>query len=100
MTEENQAYERLHWTEMQGNPYMFPLSLLMLTSEGEERIISCYLKGQSVKHAQPLKRKVRFDVDFVEAKIKKVVLDPLQQTDLIGVQALVSKAKEFNKSND
>jgi hypothetical protein len=97
MTEKTtEAYEQLHWREIQGNPYIFPITLLMLTPLGEKRIISCYLKGQSVKHDMPVKREVRFDVAFVEAKIQKLLLE---QESLSDVEGLIKLAKEQGMKN-
>jgi hypothetical protein len=98
MIEEKQTYEQLNWTEIQGNAYIYPLSLLMLTPEGEKKIISCYLKGQSVKHDLPVKREVLFDIAFVKEKIRKLILEPFQQESLSGVEQLINLAEENHES--
>jgi hypothetical protein len=98
MTDETQAYEQLNWTEMQGNAYIYPLSLLMLTPEGEKKIVSCYLKGQSVKHDLPVKREVLFDIAFVKEKIKKLILEPFQQESLSSVESLIREIEDKNES--
>jgi hypothetical protein len=97
MTEESQAYEQLNWKEIQGNAYVYPLSLLMLTPEGEKKIVSCYLKGQSVKHDLPVKREVLFDIDFVKEKIRKLILEPFQQESLSEVEELVNVAEKMHE---
>jgi hypothetical protein len=94
MTDETKAYEQLNWTEIQGNAYIYQLSLLMLTPEGEKKVISCYLKGQSVKHDMPIKREVLFDIAFVKAKIQKLILEPFQQESLSEVEGLVNLAEK------
>lgn len=99
MDTENQKMERIHWTDMVGNPFVHPIDLMMLTSCGLQKHVKCYIAGQSVKHSKPVVRIVTFDISFVEAKVKKLLLDPLQQETLMGVDRLIKKGKGQDESN-
>jgi hypothetical protein len=98
MTEKKPEKEMFHWTEIQGNPYIVPLHLAMLTTEGHTRLMKCYLKGTSTRHNSAQERKVSFDLEFVQAKIHQLILAPLQQDDLENVIELIRLAKENHEN--
>jgi hypothetical protein len=98
MTDKNLKDKIFHWTEIQGNPYMVPLHLGMLTTSGQTRLMKCYLKGTSTRHNSAQGRNVNFDLEFVQEKIHRLILAPLQQDDLESVIELIKLAKENHKN--
>jgi hypothetical protein len=88
--------QKIYWKQIAGNPYIVPLDIRMFLVEGYQRHMKCYLKGDSVKLMAPTLRIVTFDIDFVTAKIEKMLLSPTGMESMEKFQELVELA-QYNK---
>lgn len=91
--------QEVYWKQIAGNPYIVPLDISMFLVGGYQRQMKCYLRGESVKLMAPTLRVVTFDIDFVTAKIDKILLSPIGIESMEKLQELIELA-QYNKRNE
>lgn len=92
--------ELIHsWEEVRGNVFRKKIKPEMLLPEGEIVTKAFMLKGDSI-YSEKSTVSIRYDLSYIEAKIKNDFLDPLSQKSLIDLQSLIDRAKSLDEAKE
>lgn len=88
------------WSQVRGNKFAVKPCIDMLLKEGFVRHATCFLKGETYCNGGATRKSIRYDVDYVVAKLKREFLDPMHCEDLTELQQLISKALKLKEQGD
>jgi hypothetical protein len=87
------------WSEVRGNVFRRKPTPKMLLPEGDVIRGSFMLSGDSTYSVREEKF-VKYDVNYIEAKLANDFLAPLSQSTLLGLEDLINRAKTLKEGEE